>query len=252
MKISGVYMVENEKLVVDGKRLDGRGFKDLRPLEMKVHVLNNASGSAYVKWGNNKVICGVYGPRQCLPRHTANPYKAVVKCKYAMAPFSSKEEHGRAGPNRRSTEISMVIKEVFESVIFTEKFPKTQIDIFVDILQSDGGTRVTAITAASLALVDAGIPMKEMVSSVAVGKADGEILVDLGKEEDNHGESDVPLAISSVSKDILLLQMDGLLTKKEVEKVLDYGFESAEEVYKSQKEAIKKRYTEENSDSFVM
>ena len=81
--------MEEKKLVVDGKRVDGRTLKDLRPVEMKVGILKNASGSAYVHWGNNKVICGIYGPRECLPRHTMNPFKAVIKCKYSMSPFAS-------------------------------------------------------------------------------------------------------------------------------------------------------------------
>ncbi|MDD5023231.1 MAG: exosome complex exonuclease Rrp41, partial [Candidatus ainarchaeum sp.] len=175
-------------------------------------------------------------------RHTADPYKAVIKCKYSMSPFASKEEHGRSGPNRRSTEISKVIKEVFENLIVLEQFPKTQIDIFVDVLQADGGTRVTAITAASLALADAGIPMRELASSVAVGKAGDKIMIDLGKEEDNSGQSDMPVAISSVSKDILLLQMDGLLTKEEIEEAIDLVFETSEKLFELQKKTIKDKY----------
>lgn len=246
-----MIFMEKKKLIENGKRVDGRGLKDLREVEMKVGVLKNANGSAYVRWGNNKVICGVYGPRECLPRHTMDPYKAVIKCKYSMSPFASKEEHSRSGPSRRSTEISKVIKEAFENLILADKFPRTQIDIFVDVLQADGGTRVASINAAALALVDAGIPMKEMVSAIAVGKADDELVVDLGKEEDNSGQSDVPLAVSSISKDILLLQMDGLLTAEEMEKLLDLAFETSENLHKMQKEALERKYTGER-DSLRM
>lgn len=233
------------ELLKDGKRVDGRSLEELRPLKMEVNVLNNADGSSYVHWGNNKVVCGIYGPRECLPRHTANPYKAVIKCKYSMSPFASKEEHSRSGPSRRSTEISKVIKEVFENVILAEKFPKTQIDIFVDVLQADGGTRVTSITAAALALADAGIPMKEMVSSVAFGKAADELMVDLGKEEDNSGQSDFPVAISSVNKDLLLVQMDGLLTAKEIEDGLNLALKATEKINEMQKQAIERKYVED-------
>ena len=243
--------MEEKKLIVDGKRTDGRTLKDLRSVDMKVGILKNAEGSAYIHWGNNKVICGIYGPRECLPRHTMNPYKAVIKCKYSMSPFASKEDHGRSGPSRRSTEISKVIKEVFEDLIMVEKFPRTQIDIFVDVLQADGGTRVASINAASLALVDAGIPMKEMVSAVAAGKVDDQIAVDLGKEEDNSGQSDVPIAFSSVNKDILLLQMDGLLTVEEMEKVLNLSLEASERLDAMQKEALERKYKEKR-ESFRM
>lgn len=136
--------MEKPKLLIDGKRIDGRAMDELRPLKIQAGVLNKADGSAYVEWGNNKVLAAVYGPRECIPRHDASPYRAVIHCRYLMAPFSTLDEHGRSGPNRRSIEVSKVIKEVFENVVLTEKFPKTAIDIFIEVLQADGGQDVRA------------------------------------------------------------------------------------------------------------
>ncbi len=231
-----------KKLIVDGKRIDGRGPNDLRPIKIETGVLNEADGSAYVQWGGNKIIVGIFGPRECIPKHEANPYKTIVKCRYIMAPFASKDEHGRSGPNRRSIEISKVIREVFENLVVSELYPMTQINIFIEVLQAEGGTRATAITAAAVALADAGIPMKDMVCGIAVGKIDGEIVLDLGKEEDNFGESDVPMAISHRNKEILLLQMDGLLTKEEFSATIDKALDASERIHELQANAIIKRY----------
>ena len=239
------------KLLVNGKRLDGRTQFDLRPIRVEVGVLHDADGSAFVEWGKNKVICGIYGPRECIPRHGADPYKAVLKCRYMMAPFSSLEEHGRSGPNRRSTELSKVIREVFENLIIVENYPRTQIDIFVDVLQSDGGTRTTCVTAAAAALANAGIPMRDMASAVAVGKADDILVVDLAKEEDNFGQCDMPVAFSYRKKDILLLQMDGLLTRQEIETLLNEAEKASEKVYVKQADALKKVY-ESKEEKFKM
>jgi exosome complex component RRP41 len=234
--------MEKPELIKDGKRIDGRTPKDLRPLKIEAGVLEEASGSAYVEWGGNKVVAGVYGPRECIPKHGADPYKALLKVRYTMAPFCSKSEHGRSGPNRRSREISKVLREAFEPVVMLNQFPKTQIDVYVEVLQAEGGTRVSALTAAAVALADAGIPMKEMVSGVAVGKLDGQLVVDLGKDEDNYGESDVPMAITSKGKEIVLLQMDGLLTREELAQNLDEGIEACEKVYELQAQALRKSY----------
>src|SRR5271170_2871412 len=114
------------KLVIDGKRIDGRGFDEIRKLKIVASPLENADGSAYIEWGNNRILAAVYGPREATPRHLANPTKAIIKCKYSMAPFSSLSEHGRTGPNRRSTEISKVIKEVFENVVMVNDFPGSE------------------------------------------------------------------------------------------------------------------------------
>ncbi|MFA5077112.1 MAG: exosome complex exonuclease Rrp41 [Candidatus Micrarchaeia archaeon] len=243
---------EKPKLIIDGKRIDGRGLDDSRPVKIEAGVLNEAEGSAYVEWGGNKVLAGVYGPRECIPKHDANPFKALMKCRYTMSPFASKEEHSRSGPNRRSIEISKVIREVFESLVITELFPMTQIDVYIDVLQAEGGTRVSAITAAAVALADAGIPMKDMVSGIAVGKIDGEIAVDLGRDEDNFGQSDVPMAVSHRNKDILLLQMDGLLTKAEFERAMDKAISASEKLHALQSDAIVRSYEKLESEGLSL
>jgi len=236
----------------NGKRIDGRAVEDIRPLRIKVGVVKGAEGSAYVEWGKNKILCGVFGPKPCIPRHSANPFRALIKVKYSMATFCSPEEHGRAGPSRRSNEISKVIRQVFENLVMTEKYPESEIRIFIDVLQASGGTRTASVTAASAALVNAGIPMKDTVSAVAVGKAGDEILVDLGKEEDNFGQSDMPMAISKKDKSILLWQMDGILSKDELIKALDMAEHAIGSVQEKQDNAIFEYYKSLDSDKSLI
>ncbi len=238
-------------LFKDGKRIDGRDRWQLRPLKIKAHVLNRADGSAYVQWGKNKVIAGVFGPTECLPRHTTNPYKASITCRYMMSPFSSLTEHGRSGPNRRSQELSKVIRKVFENIIITEAYPKTQINIYVEVIQASGGTRVASIVAAAVALADAGILMKDVPFAVSGGKAANELVLDLNKEEDNFGQADMPMAASVKSGEIFLLQMDGMLTKQEVLTLLDKSFESGKQIAELQKNALKEVYTKENKGAYI-
>ena len=190
-------------------------------------------------------MCAVYGPRECIPKFEASPYYALIKCRYMMSPFASLEEHSRAGPSRRSTELSKVIREVFENLIIAEAFPKTQINIFIEVLQADGGTRTAAITAACVALANAGIPMRDMVAAVALGKADNQIVVDLAKDEDNFGQSDVPIAISHRTNNILLIQMDGLLTKDELSKMVDLATDASKKINELQGNALKNVYLSE-------
>jgi len=240
------------QLVTGGKRIDGRKMDELRPVKIVARVLNDADGSAYIEWGKNKILAGVYGPSECVPRHEQSLYRAVVRCRYNMAPFSGMEEHGRSGPSRRSKELSKVIKESFENVIISENFPKTQIEIFVEVLQSDGGTRCAAVTAAAVALADAGIPMKDMISAVAVCKIDGKMAVDPGKEEDNFGESDMPIAFSPRTGELLLYQMDGLLTRDELAEGLKLARDASEKIRKLQVDAIKKVYEEPKEERFLI
>jgi len=243
---------EKPKLYESGRRVDGRGLADLRGIKIESRVLNDADGSAYIEWGKNKILAGVYGPSECIPRHDQSLYRSVIKCRYNMAPFSGMEEHGRSGPSRRSKELSKVIKEAFESVIISENFPKTQIEIFVEVLQSDGGTRCAAVTAAAVALADAGIPMKDLISAVAVCKIDGHMAVDPGKEEDNFGESDMPIAFSPRTGEILLFQMDGLLSREELSEGISLARQASEKIRKIQVEAIAKVYQEPKEERFLV
>ncbi|MDD5111067.1 MAG: exosome complex exonuclease Rrp41 [Candidatus Altiarchaeota archaeon] len=225
------------ELMKDGKRLDGRKPDELRKITMKTGVLKRASGSAYVEWGKNKVVAGVYGPRQLHPKFMQNPTRAMVRCIYNLAPFSV-DDRKKPGPDRRSMEISKVSTEALENVILAEKFPNATIDIFVEVLQADAGTRCVGLTAASLALADAGIPMKDMVAACAAGKVQGQIVLDLMKEEDNFGESDLPVAVIPRRKEVVLLQMDGKLSREEFSKALNLAVEGAMQVYEIQKKAI--------------
>ncbi|MCD6512922.1 MAG: exosome complex exonuclease Rrp41 [Thermoplasmata archaeon] len=229
------------ELIKDGLRIDGRKPDELRPIKIEAGVLYRADGSAYVEWGGNKVLAAVYGPRELLPKHMQDPTKAVVNARYNMASFSV-EDRKRPGPDRRSIEISKVTSEALESVIFTELFPRAVIDINIEILDAEAGTRCAGITAAAVALADAGIPMRDIPAACAAGKVDGQVVLDLRKEEDQEGEADLPIAIAPRTEEILLLQMDGHLTYKEFEEALELAIKGSKYVSKLQKEALRRKY----------
>ncbi|BCS90731.1 MAG: exosome complex component Rrp41 [Candidatus Micrarchaeota archaeon] len=229
------------ELLKDGLRLDGRKPDELREISIKAGVIDNADGSAYLEWGNNRVLAAVYGPKEVIPKHDSDPNKAIVKALYTMSPFSSLEGHGRT-TSRRAVEISKVTKEVFENVILTNKFPETEIDIYIQILQADGGTRAAGITAAAVALANAGIPMKDLVYGVSAGKVGDTVIIDLNMLEDNYSDADMPVVVSPRSKEILLLQMDGNLTKEEFKKAIDMILDAGKIISKKQREALIELY----------
>jgi len=231
-----------EKLIdKKGIRLDGRKLDELRPVKLEVGVLPNADGSAYLEQGKNKILVGVYGPKEAHPRHIAMQDRAVIQCRYHMAPFSVDERKSPA-PSRRDVELSKVIREALEPAIFLEYYPKTAIQVYIEILQADGGTRCAGITAASLALADAGVPMRDLVVACAAGKADGKLIVDLMDTEDKVGEADVPVAFMPNLNAITLLQMDGSLPVDEFENTINMALDGCKQLYALQKEALKSKY----------
>ena len=220
----------------NGIRSDGRRANEIRDVKIEVGVLSRADGSCYLEFGKNKVMAAVYGPREVHPRHQQKSNRAIVRYKYNMASFSV-EDRKRPGPDRRSIEVSKVSREALEDQVFTEYFPKSAIDIFVEVLQADAGTRTAALNAASIALADAGIPMRSLVSACAVGKVDDTLVLDLNKDEDNYGQADMPIAMTPDGK-ITLLQMDGHLTEEEFRQGLEMAQEGCRQVYEMQRKAL--------------
>ena len=233
---------KTEKLIdKKGLRLDGRKPDELRPIKIEVGVLSNADGSAYIEQGKNKILAAVFGPKEMHPKHLALPDRMVLRCRYHMAPFSVQERKSPA-PSRREIELSKVIRESLEPSVFIEYYPRTGIDIFIEVLQADGSTRCASITAASVAMADAGIPMRDLVVACSAGKVDDTIVIDLMDTEDKQGSADVPVALMPNQNAITLLQMDGNLTLEEFEKALNLTLEGCRKIYAMQKEALKAKY----------
>ncbi|HLC51771.1 MAG TPA: exosome complex exonuclease Rrp41 [Candidatus Nanoarchaeia archaeon] len=236
------------------ERLDGRKDNELRPMEAKIKVIPNAAGSASFKIGKTWAIAAVYGPREVFPRFLADPKKGLLRCHYSMMPFSGSGERIRPGSSRRAQEIAMVMTKALEPVVDLSEFPNSVVDVFVELPQTDAGTRCAAISAASMALADAGIPMTDMVSAVAVGMADDKIIADLTYKEEHIHEfnedskgapvSDIPIAMIHSTKELSLLQMDGEISKEDLLKALEMGKEAIEKVYQVQVKALKEIYTE--------
>lgn len=224
------------------KRFDGRKFDEIREIKAKVGVVPGADGSAMFCFGDTKAIVAVYGPKPLHPQHLQNPQKGIVRCFYDMLSFSVSERK-KPGPTRRSQEISKVIEWALEPVLQLEEFPNTVVDVHISILQANASTRCAGINAASLALADAGVPMKELVASVSIGKIDDKIAVDLTKEEedyeDGEGSTDIPLAFLCKSGKISLLQLDGKIQPERFREVIEAGEKACKEIYEKEKEALK-------------
>lgn len=225
----------------NGKRLDGRDKHDLRPIKLDVGIIPSADGSAYLEWGNNKIYAAVYGPREVHPHHLSKPDKAILRVFYRMATFSVFDRK-RPAPGRREKEISMIIANSIEPVLFLELYPGTSFEVFINVMDADGGTRCASTTVASIALADAGIPMRSLVTAVAVGKIDGELVTDLSGIEDKAGEADLPCAITWFNNELSLLQFDGNMDLKEFSDCLGYARTALTKIHELQLEALKSKY----------
>lgn len=232
------------------KRFDGRAPNQARPIEAKVSVIPNAKGSASFKIGNTTAIAAVYGPRELHPRFLQNPKKAVLRCTYTMMPFSGQGNRVRPGPNRRAKEIAYVIENALAPAIDLTDFPNAVVDVFVELPQTDAGSRCACICAASLALADAGFKMRDLPASIAVGKVGGMMLVDPNYDEEAYKEegitdnlsTDLPLCILPRTGEVSLMQLDGPISPEELEEAVELGKAAAKDIQQIMADALRAKY----------
>lgn len=240
-------------------RFDGREWNELRKITAKVGVIENANGSAIFGFGDTLALAAVH----IRPGKMALGYdKGLLRVRYNMLTFSVPERK-KPGVGRREIELSQVIKRAVEPAVFLEEYPGTIIDVYVEILNADAGTRTAGINAVSLALADAGIHMRDLVIGVAVGKVGEKIVIDLNKEEEDYdseklkndpekskfieyyGEgkaTDIPVAILPIERKFTLVQMDGEVSTKDLRKALSLALEKSDEIRDNLKKAILSKY----------
>lgn len=229
------------------KRVDGRGWDETRPIIAKAGVIPMADGSAMFKIGNSTAYAAVYGPKELHPKFLQNPNTGILRCNYNMQPFSGPGNRSKPGPSRRSKEISLVTQKALEPVVDLTEFPNAVVDVFIEFVETDAGSRCAGICAAAIALADAGIQMKDMVAAVAVGHVEGQILVDLNGEEEHLKleVADIPVAIIPSTGEITLLQMDGITDKDTLLRALEKAKETVKHISEIQRQALLDRYLEQ-------
>jgi exosome complex component RRP41 len=225
------------------KRKDGRKNDEMRsPIVAKVGIIPNADGSAMFQIGKTIAYAAVYGPKKMHPQHAQDPERGTLRCNYNMLSFSVTDRI-RPGPSRRSTEISKITEWALQPVVMIDEYAGQVVDVYINIPQADAGTRCAGINAAAMALAHAGIPMKDMVSSISVGKIDKTLVLDLDKYEDSEfdegeGSTDIPITLTGDGK-ISHIQLDGKITRKQLSEAVELARKACKEIYEVQKKALK-------------
>lgn len=225
------------------KRHDGRDWEQLRQMDATAGVIPRADGSAMFRIGHTVAYAAVYGPRDLHPKFMQNPETGILRCKYTMMPFSGHGERVRPGTSRRSQEISMLMTKALLPVLDLKEYPNSVVDVFVELPETDAGTRCAGITAAAMALADAGLTMKDLPAALSMGYYQGRIMADIdGYEDCDIGVSDIPVAyIPSLDK-FSLLQLDGEVPKEDLLKILELAKKKALEIAEVQRKALKAKF----------
>ncbi|KAI9692604.1 MAG: Exosome non-catalytic core component [Bathelium mastoideum] len=151
-------------------RLDGRRWNELRRMHAQISTQAAADGSSYLEMGNTKVICTVAGPaEQRRIGAGGQRLEADVVVEINFAGFSGLERKRRGRSDKRTAEMQHTVARAFASTLFTHLYPHSTIQITLHILAQDGSLLAACLNAATLALIDAGIPMSDYVAACTAG-----------------------------------------------------------------------------------
>jgi len=223
----------------EGYRVDGRRPDQVRDIACRLGIFQQADVSALFEMWNTRVLAAVYGPHEVRTSRVKQHDKAVVNCQYSMATFSTADRKLRPRGDYRSLEITANIKQVFETAILTQLYPHSQIDIYLEVLQSDGSNYASCVNAATLALIHAGISLKDVVSASSAGLIDSKTIVDVNFTEESISSTPVlTTALMPKTKEVLSMESTGRLAFDSLEAVMDAATQGCLQVYDVMKEAI--------------
>uniref|UniRef100_A0A224XVA1 Putative exosome complex component RRP41 n=1 Tax=Panstrongylus lignarius TaxID=156445 RepID=A0A224XVA1_9HEMI len=236
-----------ELLNDQGLRIDGRRANELRLIRCKLGIYNHTDGSAYLEQGNTKVIAAVYGPREMRSSRKSKILhdSAYLNCQYSMTTFSTTERRNRNRGDKKTTEMTINLHQALSSVIRLELMARSEINVFVEVLQADGGNYSAAVNAATLALIDAGIPLREYVIACTASLGNGNVpMVDISHLEENIGGPTLTVAMLPLSKQIALMEMSQRFHVNFLEDVLKQAQKGCEDIYNILDTAVRLYLTE--------
>ena len=215
---------------LSGKRIDGRGVDEIRPIEIEVGLLPRTHGSAIFSRGQTQVLTVTTLGSPSLEQLIESPEGEATKRfihHYSMPPYSMGEVGRMTGPSRREIGHGALVEKALEPIIpLEDKFPYT-IRLVSEVLSSNGSTSMASVCGATLSLMDAGVPISEPVAGIAMGLVSGKdrkytLLTDISGMEDFNGDMDFKIAgtkngITAVQLDVKISGLD----EKQILEVLE-------------------------------
>ncbi|KAI0951564.1 hypothetical protein AcW1_008579 [Taiwanofungus camphoratus] len=223
-----------------GYRSDGRRQYELRDISIDLSPQGTADGSAVVTHGLTQVMVTVFGPREAKMRSQTLHDRAVLNVEMMVLPFSTGERRKRSRADRRILELAATIKSTFEPVVHTHLYPRSQIDVVVQVLQQDGGLLHACINATTLALASAGVPLTDFVCAVSGGVHAAAPLLDLTTLEEN----DLPhltVAVLPRTRKVTLVTLETRLHVDRFAEIFGLACEAGQTIHKEMRRAARAR-----------
>ncbi len=238
------------ELILDGKRADGRGPRDLRPISCEVSVLPRAHGSAIFQRGETQALVTTVlgtGADEQRVDGIMDEFSKKFMLDYNMPSFAVGEVRPIRGPGRREIGHGALAERSVAPILPpSNEFPYT-IRIVSDILESNGSSSMASVCGATLSLMDAGVPISDPVGGISIGLVHDEasgrhvLLTDIIGDEDHFGDMDFKVAGTQRGVTGIQLDLKNLgISEQIVRETLDQAHEARLEILRAMLRAIKR------------
>lgn len=236
------------------KRIDGRAYDSLRPVQLVTGYTKYAEGSVLIVCGDTKVLCNA-SVEESVPPFLRESGTGWVTAEYSMLPRATatrnKRDIQKLKLNTRSAEIQRLIGRALRAAVDMEALGERTITIDCDVIQADGGTRTASITGGFVALglacqklladgIIERMPLRRYVSAVSVGIVEGQGLLDLCYVEDSAAEVDMNIVMTGEGSFVELQGTGehGTFDRAQLDQLLALGEKGARELHQLQKRAL--------------
>ncbi|XP_027222932.1 exosome complex component RRP41 [Penaeus vannamei] len=220
-----------EVISAEGFRQDGRTPTCLRTISCRLGLYDRPNGSAYIEMGNTKVLAAVYGPREVRSMGKQQFDECIIQCQMSRIAASQGERLKRP-TDQRTRAMSQHIAGVFHAAIRKSKYPGSQIDIYLQVLQADGGVMSACINASTLALIHAGVEVVDYVVSCTASMNKQTPILDVTNQETNTG-CELTTAILPNKGSIVYLDTAHTVHRDQFEEVMDLAMAGCQQVYEA-------------------
>ncbi|SBS87362.1 exosome complex exonuclease RRP41, putative (RRP41) [Plasmodium ovale wallikeri] len=191
----------------EGYRLDGRKPNECRLIKISIgneNIFTDADGFSFYEVGNTKILSYIQGPTEL----KKSEEKCSIKCEVFLSPFNVYEKRKKKTKDSITNEISAYIRNICENIILLDLYRNSEINVFLYIIERDGGVKHAAINTCILALIDAGIAIKYFISACSVLYLQNHVVVDANQLEINSGAPELTMVIELNTHKIILLEFD--------------------------------------------
>ncbi len=235
--------MESIEPLINNFRHDGRKPQEIRSPDIEVGIVKDSTGSCLFSSGETKVLSWIMGPKESVRTKTLDN-KGSLKCNFTISSFANSNRKSEYKRNLQMREFSSTLKEIFEESIIMRNYIKSEIEINVVLLQNDGSYKSAAISSVTLALINAGILLKDTIVGTSVGIIKEDVFIcDMTKEEENLKTPILNCAYMPFQKKFIFLEIsNSTVDYKYSEDLMKFAEKSGELMFNYIKDFLKNNY----------